>query len=623
MSKNMLPMHVNRMQRHSHNISGGYTSTLTTGPIVPQYCHILSPGDSIYYQPKMFVRLRDVVTAFFGEIDIQMDAFFVPLQMLYTPFGQVFAQTNDVISSLFNQRQILQQSFPLLNYDYNNIINNSVLSGSAECLGKRQARLYDAVGLNPLTVLCNIGHTDSGIHEGFCHNLSGTPWLLAAYQCIYQNFYRNDDLERRDVHSYNFDEHYNEDIFANSSMMVTRNCYRPSDYFTDVKISPLYSSINTLGEISSSEVNGGRPIDILSNVRQYLIGNNFGFDGGFPQEFGHDISRDYSVISAEYKNGDGDSSSYMMGNASVGSAVANSKIGTQDIRILFAVDKFLRVYGRAGKTYDDQMLAHFGVKIPHDVKHQLTHLGHWQSPLTSDPIFATAETTNSGVTTPLGSVGGQGSVTVEGKGKKFTAPVHGVFMIVAYANVKPRYQGTVSKLNFINDRLFFPIPEYDKLGLQPLYGFEANPFFNTNRDNTNVMSGYRIGWQERYNEFKRKWNRVSLSYWSSNLVTNAEIAYNAFNPWVLTRNPYPALKRVVDDYIKAGVYSSSFALSYEELIERENALDNIMLQSIELGFDNAWYHSPWLMFQSDPLITEFYCDAKLVSWMSPTGDADL
>lgn len=74
MAKNRLDYQA-QLSRHSHNISAGYTASITTGPIVPQYFHILGPGDTIYYQNRLFARLQDVVTAFLGEIDIHVDSF--------------------------------------------------------------------------------------------------------------------------------------------------------------------------------------------------------------------------------------------------------------------------------------------------------------------------------------------------------------------------------------------------------------------------------------------------------------------------------------------------------------------------------------------------------------------
>lgn len=119
MSKNRLDFQA-QLSRHSHDVSAGYSSSLTTGPIVPQYYHVLQPGDTLYFDVHMFTRMQDVVTAFLGEVDVHLDAFFVPLQMLYTPFGQIYSQTDDFISSKFDLTGVSAerlQDFPVIPLD--------------------------------------------------------------------------------------------------------------------------------------------------------------------------------------------------------------------------------------------------------------------------------------------------------------------------------------------------------------------------------------------------------------------------------------------------------------------------------------------------------------------------
>ena len=120
MSKNRLDFRA-QLSRHTHDVSAGYSSSLTTGPIVPQYYHVLNPGDTLYFDVHMFTRMQDVVTAFLGEVDVHLDAFFVPLQMLYTPFGQIYSQTDDFISSKFDLTDISSdrlQDFPVIPLDH-------------------------------------------------------------------------------------------------------------------------------------------------------------------------------------------------------------------------------------------------------------------------------------------------------------------------------------------------------------------------------------------------------------------------------------------------------------------------------------------------------------------------
>ena len=52
-------------------------------------------------------------------------------------------------------------------------------------------------------------------------------------------------------------------------------------------------------------------------------------------------------------------------------------------------------------------------------------------------------------------------------------------------------------------------------------------------------------------------------------------------------------------------------------------LDGVMVRPYVSGWSNDWFASPWLALQSDPILTDYMCFAKKVSWMSETGEPDL
>lgn len=635
MPKNVAPMHVNRMSRHPHDVTAGYTTTLTTGQIIPMYFDVLSPGDSMYYRTHAFARLQEVVTAFLGEVDIHLDYFFVPLQMLYTPFGQVFANTNDFVSVFFTLDQTSSENFPLLDVvgTLDNKNTNSIPFEGGECWGKSCMRLLDAFNLNPLAVanpaVAANPQSATRINRFYTGQKPITPWIVAAYQAIYQKYFRNESFERLVVKSYNFDNMYNsEGSFTENEMLTLRYCQRPSDYFTDIKVSPIASSINAQGSTRGLtwEAQGGSPQELYTQVRQWLGGNLNSFGDGFLLDEAH-VSRAFDGNGNSFNDFLPDSSRLSRAGSTFGNWSAEPN--AQSIRVLFALDKYLRVYGRAGKTYDDQMLAHFGVKIPHDVKHDLTHLKHYKFGLMTDVVYNT--TNDADNNSLLGQVGGQGSASLDSEQEKFTAPVHGVFMCVAHAVTKPRYCNTYSKLHHLSDRLSFPIPEYDKLGSQPLWAFEASPFFMYS-DDASSDNGWnvnaRLGWQYRYSEFKRKWNRISMAYFNGQFYsdTDDEPAFlpdvNAFNPWILSRSPFEGLHSYGTPN-PADAWTDFFVLQKRMFYEKPDALNNVMVQQYTNGWSNEYFTKPWLAFQTDPIIFEYECFAKKVSWMSPTGEPDL
>lgn len=610
MAKNRLDFQA-QLSRHDHDLSAGYTSTLAPGFIVPQFFAFMNPGDSLYLTSLMRARLQDLVTAFFGEIDIHIDYFFIPLQMLYTPFGQIYAQTDDFITSAYSSTAQRDQ-YPVLNVG--GVLTNTTFMvnanlGAGEVQGKNIARLLDALDCNPLGVCnsqarSNVSYTGSHISDNNTVIGQVSPWLFAAYQCVYQKYFRNDELERLDVKSYNFDFAWSSNQINGSDALPylrCRRCQRPADYFTTARVSPIASAVNALYQ--NSNTNGGFSANVsyLTKVNDFLGGNT---------------SNDFQALASD----PGSPSSTLFDSTSVlkdydyggSNTIA---FNAQNIRALFAVDKFARIWGRADKTYDDQILAHFGIKIPHDVKHDITHVKGFRTALMSDPIYGTANTqtlTTQGdqLLGTIGQVGAQGYTEFSsGQDKdKFTAPVHGIFMVTAYAVTKPRYVSTFSKLHTLDNRLKFPIAEFDKLGAQPLYVFESDPAGLGAKQ-------YFDGWQNRYQEFKRKYNRASITYNGSKYNYPVTYNNNIFASWVITRPAFNAHLGVVPT-------SNSFVFA-DYFYEDPHALDKVLVRQFTDTWSNDYFQYPHEMFQSDPIITDFFADAKLVSWMSKTGEPDL
>lgn len=614
MPKNRLDYQAH-LSRHSHDISAGFSASQSTGMIIPQYFHVLNPGDTIYYQSKMFARLQEVQNAFLGEIDLHIDSFFVPLQMLFTPFGQVFAQTDDFLTSLLIPASFAsRESFPLLALQaINDALDlHSTDSNDFESQGRAFARLLNALDCNPLSIFDDVlkeqmagERTGKELDDQICHNPNVSPWIFAAYQAIYQKYYRNDEFERLAVDSYNFDYFYGQPTFNSAAFTYLRYVQRPKDYFTDVRISPISSAVNKfMGSGSRFPENGSSIDSVICKVDSFLD----------PQSTGYFVQPNVNVIGSPSNPNSFDSISISSFNTPANTN--NNYLNAANIRALFAVDKFARIYGRADKTYDDQILAHFGIHIPHDVKHDLTHLSHYRAVLQSDPIYSTSNVQNNDgdLISVIGQVGGQGSVDFKSSQDKFTAPVHGVFMIVAYFVTKPRYFGTFSKLHLLSNRLSFPIPEYDKLGAQPMYGFEANPLFLQ----SDTYLGTRIGWQNRYSQFKEKYNRTSLTFYSGTYGHGGQ-SYNIYAPWIISRMPFGR------DLNQSGlpVTSTSRMVAASSLFESPFALDSIMVKKYIPSFSDVYFSQPHEMFQSDPILTEYFCNAKLVSWMSETGEPDL
>ena len=617
---NSMPKFTARLSREPHNVSQSFAFTCSTGMLLPVYQDVLHPDDTVYLNDKFFARINNPVTAALGQIDFHLDWFFVPATMIFTPFGSMMYDTNDLVSSSLVSLQTgsavsspNHDHFPHFNLDnlfqYLSTVDKDWYTknlGYSEnqpqlafpyfgCAGNNIFRLLNHLEYNPYEVFNRIPSTDDvpNPHFGVARNPASFPWSLATYQCIYQHYFRNDDREPKEYFSWQLDSFWGLDSFPtpppyinnhNLSKYIVQlrfaNCYK--DYFTSVKVSPIQSSVSNLFN------SGDAQYDYLAKIDNWL---------GSPDRFlpsdvmGDQTSVDGSVTQVALQD-------------------SHAKLSSSNIRSVFALEKLLRIVGRADKNYESQVLAHFGFKIPHDVLHNITHIGHDMATMELSPILSTANTFNGDTGSGLGEVGGNGVISFSGRRRQFKAPCHGFLMCIMHCKPRYRYFGTFSKLNMISTRLDFYQPEFDKLGMQPLFAYEANGM----RINQASQS-YRYGWQYRYEQFKRKYNRVSEAFATSHAYTDSSVQHpmvNSWSPWVIAKRPFDNVNADVD----TGVYWNSFLSTAIDL-------DSILQVPYNPYWSNDFLINPHLIFQTDPFICDFTADVKKVNSMSEYGEPDL
>lgn len=426
---NSMPDYQARMPKQPHDTSRELTFTASTGMELPVYYDMLHLGDELHFNGNLFARLNPLFTAALAEIDLHVDYFFVPLSVMYTPAPSMFYQTDDLVSSVFGSSvDLVKDRFPL--YRVDDVLksigsapnDNPIIAGTLlptnlfDCKGKSALRLCDLLDYNPNSLVMPETSSD--------FNPVSTPWFLCAYNACHELYFRNDDREPK-RYLYQLDRWYNNtEGFNDVDLFIINYVSAYKDYFTSVKVSPVGSSVSMLS--------GSNSWDLLSKVNSFLYN-----EGSYGRS--DNVGDAQSLMP--------DSVSSTVGQAPYDDRYPARRFTSANIRQLFMVDKLLRVTGRADKDYESQFLAHFGVKIPHDVLHNITHIGHDMCTLTPSPVISSANTFDGNSGSALGEIGGQGQVSMTGKRRNFTAPCHGVFMAIFYALPRWRYQSGVSKLH--------------------------------------------------------------------------------------------------------------------------------------------------------------------------------
>ena len=600
----LMPEHRAQLPRSSHVLSHDFGFTCTTGHLLPVFHTIMNPGEKINIGFDFNLRTMQLEAAAFADLVTHVEYFFVPMQLLYQPFENVFYDIQNLYSNFYED---VAARLPLL--DFSELID-SVYTDRAnaamtypetalpvESVGQQAIRLLDMLGFNPIGVATGLSRSSGG--TWYYPNVF--PYQLLAYNCIYQYYYRMDSRERFDNTAFNWDKYYS-NIFVSNSGSLLRLFYRPlrNDYFTDVKVSPIVDVLNLnsktelevtnqwLSRSSSYNLSEGY-VPVLTPGRVGSTATSSPVNGVSPS---NDIISQFGFNSGSTLASGSSSSIYNIPNG--------TDITTANIRALFANEKLWSITGRAKKTYDDQTLAHFGFKVPHDVKHEITCFGKDEGKIHVGEVISTANTELS----PLGEIAGKGYGQMNSKRHSFVAPCHGVVMAIFSVECIHNYEAGIAKYNAVASKFDFFIPEYDHLGMQPLFRYET--MYCENEEGT-ILPSNIIGWQYRYEQWKRRYNRTSGAFRNST---------GSLKSWIPTFAPYGGNYLYIGDAGKSD--NQPNANSYTSFLNFPTDVNQLFLAQYPSTWSDVFESEDgWsAIYDNDPFVVNSRIDCTLVSEMS-------
>ena len=455
------PSKANR-PRNAFDVSQKHLFTAPAGALLPILSLDLNFHDHVEIQASDFMRTLPMNTAAFISMRSVYEFFYIPYSQIWHEFDQFITGMTDFRSRLLSDS------------------HSSKVPSLVPCVGRKT--LFDAaISLtgkdlhgyptkdNALRLLDLLGYGairrfgDSKDYTGgFVGNVS--LFRMAAYNKVYNDFYRNTTYEPYDVSSFNLDGmkgaltigDVNDKFFERYLSLHYRNA--PLDYLTNLLPKPLFE------------------VDVNSFSSALKL-------SGSSDEF--NASETSSYIQLDDR----------------------TTLDVTSIRSAFALDKLLSITMRAGKTYAEQIEAHFGVSVSEGRDGQVYYLGGFDSDVQVGDVTQTSGTTDPAVSDVSKSklAGYLGKVTGKGVGSgngriTFDAKEPGILMCI-YSLV-PAMQYDSSRLDpFVSklQRGDFFIPEFENLGMQPLSSsFISTSFALFNSDKTPVL----LGWQPRYSEYK-------------------------------------------------------------------------------------------------------------------------
>ncbi len=187
------------------------------------------------------------------------------------------------------------------------------------------------------------------------------------------------------------------------------------------------------------------------------------------------------------------------------SAEAYGRLATvfnvNDVRRMFAVQSWLERNARGGSRYVEQIMAHFGVRVPDARLMRSEYIGGFSQPIQISSVEQTGTYSDmDDVKQPLGNLAGRGTSANSGHCFDYKVLEHGVILGIASVLPRASYQQGCSRFLTKFDKFDYYFPSFAHLGEQEIQNREL--FMNFGYyDNSDVNWG-TFGYQMRYAEYK-------------------------------------------------------------------------------------------------------------------------
>lgn len=450
-------------KKNAFDLSHDFKFSGDMGNLIPILVNECVPGDNYKISCEAMVRFAPMIAPIMHRVDVSMHYFFVPNRIIWKGWQDF------IVSNTANT-----PPYPFVSFDGNPT--------------NQYAKFLNYMGI-PLR--------QSG--GGTSTDINALPF--AAYQCIYNEYYRDQNL----ISSVAFQLEDGDNTANVSDLLTLRKRAWEHDYYT---ASLPFAQKGQAVDIPIGAIEGDARVTInqntLSGYNLMYVAQNGAANPGWAQA-GIGVPNPGSTGSV-YAETDG----------------LNVQPGTiNDLRRAMRLQEWLEKNARGGTRYVENILMHFGVRSSDARLQRPEYITGIKSPVViSEVLNSTGE--DGGL--PQGNMAGHGIGVTSGNYGKYYCEEHGYIIGIMSVMPKTAYQQGIPRTYLKKDNLDYFWPSFANIGEQEVQNQELFAYTATGEDT--------FGYVPRYAEYKYQPSRVageftsSLDYWHLGRIFATQPALN-------------------------------------------------------------------------------------------------
>ncbi len=513
------------IQRSVFKRDSGHQTTTNLGTFTPIYIDEMVPGDTFKMKTSMVARMTSLTRPIFGNINMDIYYFFVPMRLLWKHWKEFNGENNTNAWT----KDAPSYTIPQI---------------TAPNAGWEKGTLADHLGL-PIK------------KNGF--KVSALPFR--ALTLIYNEWFRDENVQRPML----FDDGDNGGTGTNgktySDMIKGGICPQVNkyhDYFTSALPAP------QKGEPVTVSLAGQAPLNTTEETRDFTTGfpARFGVTNAVRNEAYGILGLDgYTIgnIAPVTKQPNTEGASNFIEGTNLYADLSNvSVITINALRTAFQIQKILEADARGGTRYVEILKQRFGVTCPDYRLQRPEYLGGKRTPIMIQQVAQTSETT---ANSPQGNLTAYSQTNDSSESFIYSAQEFGYVIGIAVARQEHVYSQGINKMWSRKTIYDFYQPKLANIGEQAILKKEI---FYT--DKNSPINEQVFGYQEAWAEMRYKPNMVTG-------MLRPDLAAEGLENY-----------SIADKYTNAPTISEQFTLETPEYLDRALAITHDKADQFILDF---------------------------------------